>query len=232
MKIITNEKKLKRNRKIGQYLTLAGLAVLGIGVYLTFQNNITYVSWSFAALILGFTLSQVSLYIQNRWGRNPRTDETINKALKGLDARYTIFHYIAPVHHLLVGPCGIIAILPYYVKGSISYQNGRYKQKGGNWYLKIFAQESIGRPEIDADTAVHSIHEAIQKKNTDENEIPPIKSVLLFFDPTVNLNLDDEAPIDAVLLDKFKEYIRKQSKDSRITPDQMKHTVELFYQPE
>jgi hypothetical protein len=232
MKIITNEKLLKRNRKIGQITTLAGLGILGVGVYLTFQNDAAYISWSFAALIVGFTLSQVSLYIQNRWGRNPRTDETINQSLKGLDDRYTILHYIAPTSHLLVGPCGMVAILPYYIKGTISFKDGRYKQKGGNWYLKVFAQESIGRPDIDSDTAVHSIADEIRKKDPAMEETPSIKSVMLFFDPAVQLDLNEEAPLEAVQIKKLKDYVRRQSKDSRISPDEIDRTVGYFVQPD
>jgi hypothetical protein len=34
-------------------------------------------------LLLGFLLSQFGIYFGNRWGRNPRPDQVINKNLKG-----------------------------------------------------------------------------------------------------------------------------------------------------
>jgi hypothetical protein len=231
MKIITNEKLVKRNRKIGQITTLVGLGILGAGVYLTFQNDAKYISWSFAALIIGFTLSQVSLYTQNRWGRNPRTDDVINQSLKGLDDRYTILHYITPTSHLLIGPCGIWSIIPYYLKGTITYTGGRWHQKGGNLYLKIFAQESIGRPDSEAETAIHSVQEQIRRRMDSDVETPPVQVALVFIDPSIKFDLPEDAPMPAFQIKKLKDFVRRESKDSTIAPELEDKILACFDSP-
>ena len=99
MKIITNEKLIKRNGRIGQIATFAGLLVLVGGMILTFRNP-TYAYLSWVALLLGFGLSQIGLYFGNRWGRHPRPDELLDLGLKGLNDQYSIYHYWTPAAHL------------------------------------------------------------------------------------------------------------------------------------
>ena len=82
MKTVTNVKLIKRNAKIGQYTSLGALVVLGIGLYITFKMPDKF-AYSLAALLIGFFMSQVGMHFTNRWGRNPRPDDIIDKSLKG-----------------------------------------------------------------------------------------------------------------------------------------------------
>src|SRR5512136_1316798 len=108
MKIVTNEKLIKRNARIGRYTTMAALVILGIGAYITFTMPDKF-AYSLGALLVGFFLSQMGIYFGNRWGRSPRPDEVMDKNLKGLGREYTIYHFSTPASHLLVGPAGIWA---------------------------------------------------------------------------------------------------------------------------
>ena len=148
MNIVRNDKTIKRNSRIAQFTMLGGLVVLAAGMFISFRYPEQF-ALSLGALMVGFLLSQVGIYFSNRWGRRPRPDELMDQALKGLDNKYTLYHYCTPVSHLLVGPSGVWILLPYYQRGKITYYNGRWRQKGGNAYLKIFAQESLGRPEME-----------------------------------------------------------------------------------
>src|SRR4030065_1598293 len=106
MEIIINERLVRRNARIGQVSSIVGLLVLAGGMYISFARQ-EYFSLSMAALLLGFTLSQVGIYFGNRWGRRPRPDELLSQALKGLDGRYTLYHYGTTASHLLVCPAGV-----------------------------------------------------------------------------------------------------------------------------
>src|SRR5512137_2765006 len=98
MKIVTNSKLIKRNATIGKYSSIAALVILGIGLYITFKLPEKF-AYSMGCLLVGFLLSQFGIYFGNRWGRNPRPDQIINKCLKGLGREYTIYHYITPASH-------------------------------------------------------------------------------------------------------------------------------------
>lgn len=219
MKIVTNKKLLQRNRKIGQFLSIGSLLILGGGMYMSFRPEL--LSYSFLALIVGFMVSQIGIYYGNRWGRSPRPDEVLTASLKGLDDRYTLYHYIAPTAHLLVGPAGVWALIPYAQRGKISYEKGRWKQKGGNLYLKIFAQEGLGRPDAEVKSALQDM-ERFYTRALNGTQLPT-QAALVFTNPKAELETT-EAPIQAVKADKLKDLIRKNAKEGSkiMTPDVVK----------
>ncbi len=220
MKIVSNDKLIKRNATIGRYTTLASLAILGIGLYISFQPQ--YVQYSFIALLLGFVLSQVGIYFGSRWGRSPRPDEVLTASLKGLNDQYTLYNYTAPVSHLLVGPAGIWILQPYFQKGTITYDEakGRWKQQGGNLYLKIFAQEGLGRPDLETRSNEETMASYLQKQLGDI-EIPPIKAALVFTNDKVELDAQN-APIPAVTDEKLKDLIRRKAKEEPASMEQIR----------
>jgi hypothetical protein len=150
MKIVSNPKKIQRYYKIGLYTSLGSLVFLFIAVGLTLTMNVDLTIYSFIAMLLGLILSQVGVYFANRWGKSPRVDERITQSLKGLDDRFTLYHYAAPVPHLLTGPAGVWVLVPQYQAGTITFEKNRYKQHGVNLFSKLVGQEGLGRPEIEA----------------------------------------------------------------------------------
>lgn len=217
MRIITNEKMIKRNATIGRIASLIGLAILAVGMYLTFTQP-EQIGLAWIALLVGFALSQVGIYFGNRWGRRPRPDEQLNDALKGLGDTFTIYHYSSPVSHLLVGPAGILALIPHQQAGTIVFEKNRWKQKGGNLgqkYLRIFAQEGLGRPDIEVSSDINAINNFLRKNLTEDEmefSIPSAQAILVFTNDTVEIDAD-EAPTPTVTAKKLKDFIRKRSKE-------------------
>jgi len=219
MNIVRNEKMVARNAKIGSAITLVSLAVLGTGMYITFKRPDLF-SLSIGALLLGFILSQVGILYTNRWGRKPRPDQVLDLALKGLDKNYTLYHYHTPVAHLLVGPAGIWSLIPKHQRGTITYAKNRWRQKGGGViqsYLKFFAQEGIGRPDLEVASDIEVLNKYF-KKHMPDVELPTIQSALVFFHPDVVLEAD-EAPTPTLLDKKLKDFIRKAAKEKTIKPE-------------
>jgi hypothetical protein len=213
MKIVTNSKLIRRNAKIGQFSSIGALAILGIGLYISFAKPDLYL-YSLGALVLGFLLSQVGMYYGNRWGRSPRPDELIDKGLKGLGRDYIVYHYVTPAAHLLVGPAGIWTLLPYYQSGVITYEKGRWKSKGGGFiqsYLRLFGQENIGRPEVDSQNEIDATRRFLVRILPEGTEIPVVRSLLLFASPKAELKVEG-APIPALTPKDLKEFMREQSK--------------------
>jgi hypothetical protein len=158
MKTVTNTKLINRNAKVGQYTSLGALVVLGVGLYISFAMKEKYI-YSFIALILGFFMSQIGIQFTNRWGRKPRADEIIDKSLKGMGREFTIYHYVTPVHHLIAGPAGIWTIIPFFLSGTVAYDNNKWRAKGGGFlqsYMRLFGQENLGRPDLEAEAEIDS----------------------------------------------------------------------------
>ncbi len=228
MKIITNDRMIKRNGRLGQVATFGGLLVLVGGMFVSFRYpNLAGLAW--LALLIGFALSQIGLYFGNRWGRHPRPDELIDSGLKGLNDQFAIYHYRTPAAHLLVGPSGLWVIMPYYQAGKIVYEKGRLKQKGGGFmqkYLRAFAQEGIGRPDLEAPTEVQSIAKFLQKRLPDR-EIPEPQVALIFTNEKADLQVEG-APLLILPLKKLKETVRKAVKETPLSPVLMTEINELF----
>jgi hypothetical protein len=217
MRSVTNHKLIKRNARIGQYTSLGALAVLGIGLLITFKMPDKFI-YSMAALLLGFFLSQVGIYFGNRWGRSPRPDETIDRNLKGLGREYTIYHYVTPVSHLLVGPAGLWVLLPYHQGGTITYEKKRWHLRGGGFiqsYLRIFGQENIGRPDLEAGTEVEALKRHLQRILPEGSAVPEVNAALLFTNPKVNMIAED-TPLPALNPKDLKDFMRAKSKQSPV----------------
>jgi len=217
MRIITNEKLIKRNGRLGQLATITGLLVLVGGMYISFRY-VEYAGFSWIALLVGFALSQIGLYFGNRWGRRPRPDEKIDQGLKGLNDQYTIYHYMTPAAHLLVGPSGLWVISPYYQVGKIVYEKDRWRQKGGGFmqkYLRAFAQEGLGRPDIEAPAEAEAIARFLKKRLGTQPDLEP-HNVLVFVNEKAELDVDG-APIMTIPLKKLKEVVRKAAKETPLT---------------
>ena len=221
MNIISNEKLIKRNAKIGQYTSLISLLVLGVGMYISFTKPEMF-NISVGALLAGFVLSQVGIYFGNRWGRSPRPDELIDQGLKGLTKEYTMYHYSSPVPNVLVGPAGVWLIMPYHQQGEITYDGKRWKTKGGGFtqsYMRFFGQENISRPDLDVGAEADKLKRYLKKQMTEE-QIPPILGAIIFTSANAEVQADN-APVPTLPLKKLKAFIRKQAKDAPLTPKEI-----------
>ena len=228
MKIIKNEKLIERNGKIGQYTSLGALVVLGLGMYISFSKPELF-TYSIVCLAVGFIMTQVGMYMGNRWGRSPRPDEKFDAGLKGLHSEFNMYHYTSPVSHLLIGPSGVWALLPYHQRGKVAFVKNRWKMSGGGFlqgYMRIFGQESIGRPDIDAEVEVDRLKKFFTKK-LDGSYMPEIKSVLVFTSDEVELDAG-ESPIPAMKMKQLKEFMRQGGKNRSLSNDQIKMLTDVL----
>lgn len=216
MKIIKNETLIKRNAKIGQWTSLAALAVLGGGMYLSFTRPELFI-YSLVALLLGFTLTQVGMYMGNKFGRSPRPDEKLDAGLKGLQNEYVMYHYTTPSSHLLVGPAGVWVVMPYHQRGQAEFRKNRWRMRGGGFlqnYMRIFGQEGLGRPDLEIENEMASLKKYLLK-HMDESEIPEINAVMVFTNDDVVVEAEG-SPVLAMKLKQLKDFLRQKAKEKKL----------------
>lgn len=216
MKTIKNEKLIKRNAQIGSWTTLAALVVLGVGMYLSFTRPELF-TISLIALLLGFTLTQVGMYMGSRFGRSPRPDEKLDAGLKGLQNEFVMYHYTTPVSHLLVGPAGVWVVMPYHQPGEATFRKNRWHMKGGGFlqgYMRIFGQEGLGRPDIDIDNQIKALRKYLLK-DIDEAELPEINALMVFTNDNVEVN-GEGSPVPAMKLKQLKDFFRQKAKEKKL----------------
>ncbi|MCE9647841.1 MAG: hypothetical protein K8S20_17745 [Chloroflexi bacterium] len=228
MKIIKNDKLIERNGKIGQWTSLGALVVLGGGMFISFSKPELF-TYSIICLVIGFIMTQIGMYMGNRWGRSPRPDEKFDAGLKGLHSDFNLFHYSSPVSHLLVGPSGIWVLIPYHQKGKVSFTKNRWKMTGGGFmqgYMRIFGQEGLGRPEFDAESEVHTLNKYFSK-NFEGSFTPEVKPILVFTSDEVEIDAGD-SPIPTMNLKQLKEFLRQGAKNRVLTNLQITEISDLF----
>ncbi len=228
MKIIKNEKLIKRNGKLGGWVSLAALAVLGIGMYVSFIRPELF-AYSLIALLLGFTLTQLGMYLGNKFGRSPRPDEKLDAGLKGLQNEFVIYHYTTPVSHLLVGPAGVWVVMPYHQRGQVTFKNNRWRMSGGGFlqgYMRIFGQEGLGRPEIELENEIRSLKKHLLK-HMDESEIPEINAVIVFTRDEVEIDAPD-SPVPVMKLKQVKDFMRQKAKEKKFPAEAINRLKAVF----
>ena len=217
MKIIKNEKLIKRNAKIGGWASLAALVVLGLGMYVSFTEPELFV-YSMIALLLGFTLTQVGMYMGNKFGRSPRPDEKLDAGLKGLQNEFTFYHYETPASHLLIGPAGVWVLMPYHQRGQVTYSKNRWRVSGGGFlqgYMRIFGQEGLGRPDVEVENEIRSLKKHLLK-HMDESEMPEIDALMVFTNENVELDAEG-SPFPALKLKQVKDFMRQKAKERKLS---------------
>lgn len=218
MYIYTNFAKQKKNKNISKWTTIAAFAILIAGAVAAFSPQ--YITLSFIALILGFVLSQVSISFTSKWGREPSNDAIFNVKLKGLSDNFSIYHYMDPVDHLLVGTAGAFILMPYFQGGEISWDENkqRWTQKKANFLMKIFGQESLGRPDQECTANIAAVRDYFISKEIDfpEDKIHPM---LVFINPQTKILDGQNFKYDTIPLGKLKQTIANYAKADRLTPE-------------
>jgi hypothetical protein len=213
MKIIKNEKLIKRNGTIGQYLTMGALLVLAGGMYISLQRTDLFI-WSLVALVAGFIMTQIGMFYTNRFGRHPRPDEQLDTALKGLPGDTVIYHFMTPVAHVLVGAPGIWILEPRHQRGKVTHSRNRWRMTGGGFiqaYMSLFGQEGLGRPDADIANDTDSLRKYLEKR-MEGQEIPPIQAAVVFTSEEAEIDAP-EAPSPTLKLKQLKEFMRQRMKE-------------------
>jgi len=224
MKAVTNEKLIARNAKIGTWSSLVGLAVLGIGLYISIKLP-EYLLLSFLCLLAGILLSNVGLYNANRWVKKPRPDEVLTKALKGFDRRYYLYHYVLPVSHVLVSPSGLFVIVARNQDGPIYYADGRWRQKFNLFRAFGLLGEGVGNPVRDAAGEVRKMQKFLAKQQLELDEVP-VQPLIVFTNEKAELHVQDP-PLPVLDPKGLKDFLRKAAKDT-LSGGQIRQIVDVF----
>lgn len=228
MRIETNHRLVRRNRRLAQYLFFFSIAVLvGSFIYVNSQalggqlpepgSAEAALSLLLPALVLPFGVisSMVSVRMTNQWIRQPRPEQALQTGLKGLSKRSVLYNYLhMPLRHLLICPQGVFAI-------TTRFQNGSYEADGERWtthegffsrFTSFFRRDGIGQPAAEA--RQHAAR--IQEFMPGGIEVRPL---IVFVDPAVRLDIRD-SPVPVLHADSKREanirdYLRRIPPEDR-----------------
>jgi len=230
MNIITNQKKINRNAKIGYWASIFSPVVLMVSAMTLFKypDQIMQSMIFFMVGSIGFGVGTA----YRKYGQG--VDLIFNQVLKKLDKEYTIYHFITPVSHLLVGPTGIWILVPKMMRGIVTYNEKRKKwQLGQDKTIRkavSFMTEGLGNPARDVLSEADSLEKYLRKHWSLE-EKPDIQAVLVMVHPETVVDADN-APIPTVHATKLRAFFREQEKSGTVSNTILREFNQLFIKEE
>jgi hypothetical protein len=218
MRLVTDQKRVKRNITVGKYAFTAGMALLVGALVINFlalnrPDDPQMVIYAFAAFLIGFTLTNVGTYFNNRWGRRP--DKGLAEALRGLDDRYTLYNYRFGASHVLAGPNGLHVLIPKYQFGLIQYANGKWTHPGRprGLFFGMASRDPLGNPGAEAAAELNQLTTFLQKR-VPELKVAP-QALIVFLNPRAEVSAK-ESPIPALHVKQLKDYLRRLPKGAAL----------------
>ncbi len=217
--IIRNEKHIESRRRIGLVASFAGMGVLLGGLLLTLfnQTNVTLTTVALLSLPVGWILSQIGLYFANRYVRRPRPDESIDEGLSKIGKAgrgLRIYHYVLPAPHVILSPAGIITMVAKYQSGDIVVEGRKWKQTGVGVLRRLFGQEGLGNPSLEAEYQIKQIAQFISREVPDlaEEDLPIGALVVFTAKTTGSLDLR-QADFPAMHYSKLSGFWKQRKND-------------------
>jgi hypothetical protein len=218
MVVLRDEKRVARLARLGQILSLAGLAILVLGLLFIFiaDNELVFI-YQLIALVTGFVLSQIGLYYTHRYQRKPRPDETLDRAA-GKYARKDgrMYHFELPADHVLLLPSAVIVFILQFQTGNISVDGDDWRQTGlgiRGW----FGQERLGNPSSTAEKAMSKMQSFIAE-NAPTAVDAPIFPIIVFTSDTIGSLDTDKSNIPAMYHKKLAGYLRQRKDLQKAMP--------------
>ncbi|TAK13661.1 MAG: hypothetical protein EPO32_04490 [Anaerolineae bacterium] len=226
MKIYNNDALIKRNKQIGMVSALLAPVLMLVGAqFITTSREGLLIS--LALIVVAFILFQIGIALR-KFGQGGEI--RFAEALKKLDNTYSLFNFVSPAGHLLVGPTGIWILIPRFVRGTLTYNPKRRR-----WVVlrkstlnKVLGPlfGSIGRPEFDLANDAEALDLFLQK-HWEHEASPHIQGAIVVMNDEGDVDAKD-APVPAVHLGKLRAYIRQHEGKSQMSSGTLKQFTDLL----
>ncbi len=219
MRVVTNKKLARRNRKLTNYLFFGTFGALILSFFVInaslltgdIPDSIGVIAQS-AMLPIAFILTVLSVRMTNLWARAPRPEKAIADGLKGLSNKSVLYNYYHfPARHVLLCPQGVYAIVTRWHDQEFTFRDGKFRSHRNiiSKFFSLFRLDGIGKPLRDAELARQELQRSI-------DEIAPdveVQALVVFVDPSAKINFDDEldTPVlfaDTSLSPNLKDFMR------------------------
>jgi hypothetical protein len=207
MKVVINKVKLAKRAQNANIASISGMVLLLAGVILPLVLQVLGQIVPLIIILAGIIIAMVGIYQANRWVRKPRPEEQLSKALKGLDDKYVLYHYPAalPCDHVLLTPEGVVNLETVNLAGFFTYKDGRWTERMtmGRAFRSV-VEERLGDPTRSALAVQDYLAGRLQDLT---GETIPVKPLITFTHPSVELDLEPDGPVPVYLADKLRKHV-------------------------
>jgi hypothetical protein len=229
MKVSTNTKLIENRKKWAKRVAPVTMLLLVGGLITNFLsiNNPAYFRPTLILLALGFVSAIFSSHLANNWIREPRADQTLGQVLKKFGNDYLLYNHIGPIPHTLIAPDAVYAVVVKNQKGEISVNGRRVSRKFTfGRLLRMFGEEGMGAPISEAQSRGSKLYKFFRKSLADD-EVPYIKSIVLFSNPDAVL-IVNEPEVPVLKTNELKQFLRDEGRNRTISADQRKKLAGLL----
>jgi hypothetical protein len=204
MRVVVNERLIKSRANAAKNATTIGLLMLVFAVVASF--NARFVLIAYASLLISLPLVGWGINRAEKWLRDPRPDQVVSKALKGLDHSHQLYSSVLPVEQVLLSPSGLFVLLIRLADGKIWCHGDKWRRRFVFGRLfRLFSEEPLGNPSKQAQAQAAKLRRLVTARLPDQDV--PIYPVIVFVAPNVELTVVDSA-VPAVLLSDLKAQLR------------------------
>ena len=197
MRVVTNKKRVKRNRRTATYLFIATMVILvgsfifvNVSLFTGQQPNMLMFLLQALSLPVAFVMTLLSIRMTNQWARRPFPEETLEENMKGISKRSVLYNYYHdPARHVLIAPQGVFAIVT-------RWHEDHFSVEGDEWTThksaisKLFSSmrmDGVGNPTRDAEKAADHLRELLSDIAPDVD----VKPLVVFTSPNVELDITE-----------------------------------------
>lgn len=259
MKVYRNFTEIQRKERLGRRASLGGMLVLLIGLIASFVptwyppgtevqgaiGQFLQANWgviSFAALPIGFLAASygsyyITRYARRRWpGHNvvARPDEMLERSLKGIDDKHSLFIFSLPVGFVLVAPTFLLTFVVRSDRGQVQVDGARWRER---WSLGrifgLFAREGMGNPpqelaEMERKMRAFLSTQGAVESGVNSEEIP-MEGAVVFLSAETRATLNNPT-VPVLRFDEVKDFVRKRAKENKPPPAQMRAATSFLQQ--
>jgi hypothetical protein len=223
MRVIINEPLVAKRSTWGRRILSVGFAALVFGVLLSLRRQ-TVLS-AYGVTVAGLILVNAGAIVGGKWIRDPRPDEILDKALKGLNHGSRLYNYLLPVDHVLVSSVGLFVLTLKTQDGQIIGHGDKWQRRLNLWgsFMAMF-ESKLGNPSRQARNEAAKVQGWLHTHLPDAEV--PIRPVIVFVNPKAQLRLE-EPSVPAFALADLKGYLRTALKEKSLPQTTLQALTDL-----
>ncbi len=203
MQSYLNEPFLTKRQKYARWASFIGLGALVLGLMTSTRSPLL----SYGFLVVGLLAASFGSYTANRYVREPRADQVLNRVLDGLDKRYALYHYYFATPHVLASHLGLTVFLPKIQEGEITYEDGRWRHRAGfRKFLQLFGEPGLSKPHVELEEDIKWLKEWIDAAMPGDDI--PVTGAVVFTNPKATVRAS-RAPVPALTPDQLVGFLKQ-----------------------
>ena len=209
-----NVRRVDRLRQVSKILTFGGIGLMVVALLISLRAAAN-TGIALGLSVVGLASSQIGTVMIRRWPERGRSDQLLDAALKGLDQRHALYHYLLGCSHALFTPRGAMALFAVAEPGLFELRDGVL------WRTKVKRGVPTGNSSAMRSLFSQATQEASELKRTLGRRLEAqttwdVLPVIVFVHPEARLHADGASP-PSVHLKKLKDFVRNVPRRATLT---------------